>query len=100
MNVEKAIRTTVDTGKVIFGERETLRAVRNKEIRLVILATNCPNGLKDDLKHYAKLSGVYVYEFAGPSLELGAVCGKPFVISMLGVVDAGDSDIFELSRRK
>jgi large subunit ribosomal protein L30e len=96
MNVEKAIRTAVDTGKVIFGERETLRAVRNNEITLVIVAKNCPPNLEMDLKHFARLSDVFVYEFSGTSVELGSVCGKPFIISMLGVLKAGDSDILEL----
>ena len=96
MNVEKAIRTAVDTGKTIFGERETLRAVRNKEIKLVVMAKNCPPDLERDLKHFAQLSDVFVYEFSGTGVELGSVCGKPFIISMLGVLEAGDSDILEL----
>ncbi len=96
MNVEKAIRTAVDTGEVIFGERETLRAVRNNEVKLVIMAENCPPELERDLKHFARLCDVSVYEFSGTGVELGSVCGKPFIISMLGVVKAGDSDILEL----
>ena len=99
MNVEKAIRTAVDTGEVILGARKTLRAVLNNHVKLVVIAINCPTNLKKDVEHYAKISGVHVYEYEGSSMELGAVCGKPFLVSMLGVVKAGDSDIFELGRR-
>lgn len=99
MDVGKSIRAAVDTGKVIFGERETLRAVRNGDIKLVVMASNCPYNLKGELAHHAKISGAHVYEYAGTSVELGSTCGKPFVVSMLGVVEAGDSDIFELGRR-
>lgn len=98
MNIEKAIRTAVDTGKVVFGKRETLRAVRNKEVRLVIVAGNCPEGPKKNLKRYAGLSGILTYEYA-TSLELGSVCGRHHLVSMLGISEAGDSDIFELGRR-
>ncbi|MFH1774245.1 MAG: 50S ribosomal protein L30e, partial [Methanobacteriota archaeon] len=99
MDVGKSIRAAVDTGKVILGERETLRAVRNGEVRLVIMASNCPSALKEKLMHHAKILSVHVYEYPGSSLELGSACGKPFTVSILGVVEAGDSDIFELCRR-
>lgn len=99
MDVGKSIRAAVDTGKVILGERETLKAVRNGDVKRVIMASNCPPAFKEELAHCAKVSGVQVYEYHGSSLELGSVCGKPFVVSMLGVVEAGDSNIFELGRR-
>jgi len=100
MDVERAIRVAVDTGKVYLGKEETLSAVRNKEAKLVVVASNCPPDAKSDLMRYAELAGIPVYEYPGTSLELGAVCGKPYVVSMLAVVEAGDSDIFELGRRK
>ena len=98
MNIEKAIRTAVDTGKVVFGEKETLSAVKSKEVRLVIVAGNCPAGPKAGLKKAAGFSGIPTYEYA-TSLELGSVCGRHHLVSMLGVSEAGDSDIFELGRR-
>jgi large subunit ribosomal protein L30e len=99
INVERAIRTAVDTGEVLMGERETIRAVKNKEVKLVILANNCPPPLREDIQRFVELSEVPIYEFKGSSLELGAICGRPHVISMIGVIEAGDSDIFELGRR-
>ncbi len=99
MDAGKSIRAAVDTGKVILGERETLKAVRNGDVKLVVMASNCPPALKEKLAHHAKISGAHVYEYPGSSLELGSVCGRPFVVSMLGVLEAGDSNIFELSRR-
>ncbi len=100
MDVNKAIRVAIDTGKIYMGSEETINAVINKEVKLVIVAENCPPERKADLKKFAKLSGIPVYEFEGTSMELGAVCGRPHVVAMLGVVEAGDSDIFELGRRK
>ncbi|WP_457554655.1 50S ribosomal protein L30e [Candidatus Pyrohabitans sp.] len=100
MQVERAIRVAVDTGKVYLGAKETLSAVRSGEAKLVVVARNCPGDAKEDLMRYARLADVPVYEYPGTSLELGAVCGKPYVVSMLAVVEAGDSDIFELGRRK
>lgn len=97
MNVAKAIRSAVDTGKVVLGERETLRFL--KKIRLAIVASNCKASSTEELRRQAEESKIWVYEFPGSSVELGSVCGKPYVVSMLGVLEAGESDIFELSRR-
>lgn len=100
MNIERAIRTVVDTGEVILGAKESIASVMDKKARLVLVAENCPKDLKDGLDHYANISNIYVYNFPGSSMEMGAVCGKPYVISMLSVIEVGDSDILELKRRK
>ncbi|RLG57481.1 MAG: 50S ribosomal protein L30e [Candidatus Hydrothermarchaeota archaeon] len=100
MSIERAIRVVVETGKVTMGHRETLRAVKNKEAKLVIVAENCPRDLREDLEYYAKTLGIDLYEFKGTSLELGSVCGRPHVVSMLGVVEEGESNIVEMLRRK
>jgi large subunit ribosomal protein L30e len=96
MNVEKEIRTAVDTGKVIMGERETLKAVKAKGVKLAIFASNCKKELKNELKKHADIGEVPVYKFDGSSLELGGVCGRPHLISMLGIVSSGDSDVLKL----
>ncbi|MEE8402008.1 MAG: 50S ribosomal protein L30e [Candidatus Hydrothermarchaeaceae archaeon] len=98
VNVEKEIRTAVDTGTVIMGERRTLRAVEAKEVKMVIFASNCSEELGGRLKKFSGLSETPLYEFGGSSLELGAVCGRPHLISMLGIVSSGDSDILKLKR--
>ncbi len=100
MNIERAIRTVVDTGEVILGAKESIASVIDKKARLVLVAENCPKALKDDLDRYANLSNIYVYNFPGSSMEMGAVCGKPYVTAMLSIIEVGDSDILELKRRK
>lgn len=100
MNIERAIRKVVDTGEVILGAKESIASVMDKKAMLVLVAENCPKDLKDDLDHYANISNIYVYNFPGSSMEMGAVCGKPYVTSMLSVIEVGDSDILELKRRK
>ena len=99
MDVETSIRTAVDTGKVILGERNTIKALRIGEFKLAVVASNCKPKAKEELMRHASINEVFVYEYPGSSIELGSVCGKPFIISMLGVHEAGESDIFELLRR-
>ncbi|MFQ6105442.1 MAG: 50S ribosomal protein L30e [Candidatus Hydrothermarchaeaceae archaeon] len=99
MSIEKKIRTATDTGKAVFGERQTLKFVRNKGVKLVIVASNCPEEKKKSLYSNAEAAGIKVYEYPGSSVELGSACGKPFIISMLGIIEPGNSDVLELSRR-
>ncbi len=99
MNVERAIRTVVDTGKIVMGERETIKSVKNNKIKLVIVAGNCPAPLKRTLVDLSTHLRLPVYEFGGTSLALGSLCGRPFHVSMLGVIDAGSSDVLQLVKK-
>ena len=98
VDVEKAIRLAVDTGKVKFGSREAVKAALNGEAKLIVVASNCPKAVKGDIEYYCKLSKVSTLEYGGSSVELGSVCGKPFPVSALIVLDAGTSNIMELSK--
>ncbi len=100
MDVNKAIRTAVDTGKVILGSKRTIKFVKHGEGKLVVIANNIPKDIEEDVKYYAKLSNIPVYQHKITSLELGAVCGKPFPVAALLVVDEGLSNIMELVDKK
>ncbi len=39
---------------------------------------------------------LYIYKYKGSSWELGLACAKPYMISVMGVIDPGDSDLLSL----
>ena len=43
----------------------------------------------------AKISDIKVVEFDGDSMQLGAVCGKPFSVSALSIIEQGNSSILD-----
>lgn len=94
----KEIRRAVDTGKVEFGTKESVHALRHGEGQLLVIAQNTPELVVEDLKHLAKLAEIPVYLFAGNGHELGSVCGKPFVISTLLVREEGKSKVLVLGQ--
>ena len=96
MSFESALRMVLRTGKIVLGSKQTLKLVRHGKTKMVVVAANAPPETKKELKYYASLSNVPVYEYPGTSVELGALCGKPFPVSMLAVIDPGDSNILEL----
>ena len=89
INVEKSLIKAVKTGKVIIGANRTIDAAANGSAKMVILAANCP----EDIKKRVQETNVPVLEYEGTSVELGPVCGKPFTIAAMAILDAGESDI-------
>lgn len=100
IDVNKSISTSVKTGKVLFGVNNAVRSAKQGRARLIILASNCPKDVIDDITHYAKFSDVPVVIYKGSSIDLGVVCGKPFMVSALTIREPGDSDILKLSEEK
>jgi large subunit ribosomal protein L30e len=95
----KEIRRAVDTGKALFGVKESQYSVRNGEGLLLVISQNTPVLTKESLFHLAKLAEIPTYSFSGNGLELGNVCGKPHVISTLLILDAGKSKVEELGKQ-
>jgi len=97
IDVNKAIGTTVKTGKVLFGANKAVESVKLGRAKLIVLASNCPRKIVDDIRYYSRFSNVPVVIYKGNSIDLGAACGKPFMVSALTVREPGDSDIMKLS---
>jgi len=100
IDVNKAIATTVKTGKIQIGASSALKSVKGKKARLIIVASNCPQSFREDIEYYCKLSEIPVSIYNGSSLDLGAVCGKPFEISALTVREPGDSNILKITEEE
>lgn len=96
MDISKEIRQAVDTGKVILGTDKSLKAIKLGEAKLVIVASNCPSEVLADIKHYGGLTNVPVYIFERDSAELGVACGKLFSVSVLAVLEPGNSNILSV----
>jgi len=88
--IEKEIFRAVETGKVIFGSKMVIKKI--KEAKGVIISSDCIE--KEKIMSIAESKPVYVY--SGNSLELGNVCGKPFGVSALAIIDEGKSSILSL----
>lgn len=85
--ISKDLLRAVTTGKVIFGYK--MVAKKTGEAKAYIISNDCPS--KKDVFVIAKDKPVYVFE--GNNVELGAVCGRPFGVSVLAIVDEGKSNI-------
>jgi len=78
---------------VHLGTRQAEKALKNKKCKLIIHASNLSDEQIELFKKYEKTPK---YGFQGDNFELGAACGKPFPISMLTIIEPGESDILAL----
>ena len=89
INVDKSLIKAVKTGKVILGANRTIDAAADGSAKMVVLASNCP----EEIKKKVQATNIPVLKYEGTSVELGPVCGKPFTIAAMAILDAGESDI-------
>ncbi len=100
MEVSKEIRQAIATGKVVIGADKSLKTLKRGQAKLVIVASNCKPDVLADIEHYVRIANAPVHTFDGNSGDLGLACGKPFLVSVLAVVEEGNSSILGLGARK
>ena len=98
VNLEKALKITLKTGKIIIGSKRTLKALKFNNAKLIILANNCKKEIRDEIYHLLSLGdGIKHYEYSGNSHDLGYLCGKPYMVSVIAIQNPGDSNILEIA---
>jgi len=96
VDANREIRRAVDTGKVAFGFKECQKKLLSGTGEMVIVSKNMPKNDKETLKQITAVEGKKFYEYGETGLVLGSVCGKPFVISTMLILDAGKSKVLEI----
>jgi large subunit ribosomal protein L30e len=97
IDIDKAISAAVKTGKVSFGANLAVQSARTGRTKLIIVASNAPKNVRDDIEYYCGLSKVPLVIYKKSSLDLAAACGKPFTVSALSIREPGDSEILKLT---
>ena len=97
-DVDTNLKVAMRTGKFVYGKNQVLRHLLNESFKMIIMANNCPTELEKQLNYYVSLmkDKIYLYRYKGSSWDLGLACAKPYMISIIGVVQEGDSEILTL----
>ncbi|MFC2174912.1 50S ribosomal protein L30e [archaeon] len=96
MEDTEVIKRVVENGEVRIGSRSVSKELNKGKPKLVVLSSNCPKPIREDIEGKAKAANTPVYGYTGTSLELGEVCRKPFPISAMAVVSPGDASLTQL----
>ena len=100
MDITTAIKRILKTGKVEYGSKKAIENTLNGTAKAIITAKNCPKETKQDIQEYTKQAKIPLIEYKGTALDLGEVCGKPFLIAALTVLNEGDINIKEITEEK
>ena len=84
-NVVTDIKKLLDAGKLVIGGERTMKLLKTGKAKHVYLSKNCSSEVCEDVKRYAGLGGIEVTSLDVASEELGALCRKPFGISIISV---------------
>ena len=95
MDMSKQLKIANTTGELLFGQRQAIDACAEGNAKCIILAANCPQEYIDDLA--AKHPEVTMHRSVLVNRDLGVASGKPFSVSTVTVIDAGESDLLTLS---
>mmetsp|Transcript_934 Transcript_934/g.2198 ORF Transcript_934/g.2198 Transcript_934/m.2198 type:complete len:116 (+) Transcript_934:2505-2852(+) len=92
-NTNSKLALVIKSGRVALGYKQTLKALRTGKAKLVFISNNCPPLRKSEVEYYSMLSKVDAWLYSGSNNELGTACGRFHTVSVLAILDAGDSDI-------
>ncbi|HLC46776.1 MAG TPA: ribosomal L7Ae/L30e/S12e/Gadd45 family protein [Candidatus Nanoarchaeia archaeon] len=79
------IKKFVKDKKAVIGTEQTIKMLKQGRVTEVFLSSNCMKETKETIQRYASLGGVKVTDLEIPNDELGVICKKPFMISVLSV---------------
>lgn len=99
-DLSKSIRMSVESGKVLFGSRQAVSCALNGNAKIIVLSSSAPRKVSLDVRSHARISGVPVIEYPGPSKELGSICGVPYLVSAMTIVNVGNSDILSFAKQE
>ena len=99
MDLQKSIRIAVETGKTEMGAKQGKLLALKGKAKLILISSNCPKNMKEEIVYNAEKSNLPHYEASFTSLEIGSICGKPFPVSVLSIIEPGNSDIMKITEK-
>lgn len=95
-SVNSKLALVMKSGKAVLGHKSTLKALRKGNLKAIFVANNTPSIIKAEINYYSILANTNVYNYVGNNVDLGSACGRYHRVALLGILDAGDSDILNL----
>ncbi|KAG7527437.1 hypothetical protein FFLO_06936 [Filobasidium floriforme] len=96
-SINSKLQLVVKSGKYTLGYKQALKNLRNGKAKLILISQNCPPLRKSEIEYYAMLSKTSVHHYQGSNVELGTAAGKLYRVGVMSIVDAGDSDLLQVT---
>ena len=80
------IKKLIKAKSLVIGTEKTIKNLKLGKVEKVIVSSNCPESVVNNLNYYAGLSKAETVKVPYPNEELGVICKKPFSISVLSIL--------------
>lgn len=99
MDFDKIIKSAITSGKVYFGSMQSMNAAKTGKAIAIIQALNASKKIKEEIQYYSNLSKIPVYTYPGSAQDLGLICGKPFMVSILTIKNLSDKELIRVIKQ-
>ena len=96
IDLDRVIKSALKSGKIFLGSKQAINAARTGKAVALIQASNCPEYVRKEIEAHADLSKIPVYSYSGSALDLGLMCGKPFMVSAMTIRTLSDPELLRV----
>jgi large subunit ribosomal protein L30e len=96
IDLDRIIRSAIKSRKIYFGSKLTLNVAKSGRAAVIIIASNGPSELRNDIISYSKLSSIPLFIYPGTNFDLSLVCGKNFPVSALAIREIVDPQLLRM----
>jgi large subunit ribosomal protein L30e len=79
------IKKLLKSKKLILGTKVAMKELRASGLAKLFVASNAPQATVESIGYYSGMNQTQVVRLDYPNTELGALCKKPFSVSIIGI---------------
>lgn len=95
IDFDRLLKSIAKSGKLLYGAKSAVRAVKTGRAVAFILASNCPVTIKKEIESYAIPADIPIHYYPSSSIELGMALGKPFAVATITIRSVSDPQLIQ-----
>jgi ribosomal protein L30E len=80
------IKKLLKEKKLIIGTENTIKKLRNNDLKKIWFSSNVPSDVKESITNYAGMNNTEIVALDIPNDEFGVLCKKQFSVSVASVL--------------
>lgn len=85
-DIAEMLKVKMQQKELVVGMKSVIKGIQRGKLVKVFLASNSPVKMKEDLIRYAALAHIPMHELPQTNEELGIICKKNFLVSVVGLI--------------
>ncbi len=90
---DRLLKSLVKSGRLHFGAKSAVNAVKTGRALALILSSNCPPAIRKEIESFAVPAEIPIHYYPSSSIELGMVLGKPFAVATITIRSVSDPQL-------